>query len=53
MYISLNLGFKKTENIMSPWHLHLKPQRRPIWKKSDIPITKIGDEVKVVGEDRL
>ena len=22
-------------------------------KKSDIPITQIGDEVKVVGEDRL
>jgi len=22
-------------------------------KRSDIPITKIGDEIKVVGEDRL
>jgi hypothetical protein len=36
----------------SAWHLRLKPQRRPIWKK-DIPITQIDDEVKVVGEDRL
>jgi hypothetical protein len=41
------------EKMKSAWHLHLKPQRRPIWKKSDIPITQIGDEVKVVGEDRL
>jgi hypothetical protein len=37
----------------SAWHLHLKPQRRPIWKNSDIPITQIGDEVKDVVEDRL
>jgi hypothetical protein len=35
------------------WHLRLKPQRRPIWKKGDIPITQIDDEVKIAGEDRL
>jgi hypothetical protein len=33
--------------------LPFKPQRRPIWKKSDIPMTQTNDEVKVVDEDRL
>ena len=31
----------------------MKPQRRPIWKTSDIPITQVGDEIKFVGEYRL
>ena len=43
-----------THNIKGAWHLRLKPQRRPMWKKrSDIPITQIGDEVKVIVKDRL
>ena len=40
-------------NIKGAWHLRLKPQRQPIWKKIDISIAQIDDEVKVVGEDRL
>jgi hypothetical protein len=35
------------------WHLRLKPQSLPIWKKDHIQTTQIDDEVKVVGEDRL
>jgi|AntAceMinimDraft_1070359.scaffolds.fasta_scaffold281532_1 hypothetical protein len=35
------------------WHLPLKPQRWPIWKKGDIPMTQTNDEVKVLDEDRL
>jgi hypothetical protein len=48
----LNWRFTNT-HIKFAWHLRLKPQRRPIWKKGDIPITQIDDEVKFVGEDRL
>jgi hypothetical protein len=51
-YISSNWGFTNT-HIKSAWHLRLKPQRRPIWKKGDIPITQMDGEVKVVGDDRL
>jgi hypothetical protein len=40
-------------HIKSALHLRSKPQRRPTWKKVDIPIIQIDGEVRVVGEDRL
>ena len=53
IYIRFKLRIQiLTHSIKGAWHLRLKPQRRPMWKKSDITITQIGDEVKVVGEDR-
>jgi hypothetical protein len=52
MYVSLNCWFKNTQNIkIGTCTWNLKDGRYE--KKSDIPITQIGDEVKVVGEDRL
>ena len=56
--------FSKTQNLKFELNIHmrskkvLKPLPKPsqtadMEKKSDIPITQIGDKVKIVGEDRL